>query len=100
MEPTVNFKQAIEKLRAARGFTANLIPDAIVEEILRLARMAQSGYNLQPWRFIVVRGQENRNKLKACAFNQRQVGEVPVVLICCGDRRVCEPDYINSMYSL
>lgn len=100
MEPSVNLKQAIEKRRSARAFRPDVIPDAIVEEILRLATMAPSGYNLQPWRFIVVREQENRNKLKACAFNQRQVGEAPVVLICCGDRRVCEPDYINSIISL
>ncbi|HEY9597911.1 MAG TPA: nitroreductase family protein, partial [Cyanophyceae cyanobacterium] len=37
---------------------------------------------------------------KACAFNQRQVGEAPVVLICCGDRRVATPEYIESVIQL
>lgn len=100
MEPSVNLKQAIEKRRSARAFRPDPIPNAIVEEVLRLATMAPSGYNLQPWRFVVVREQENKDKLKACAFNQRQVGEAPVVLICCGDRRVSELDYINSVISL
>lgn len=100
MEPSVNLKQAIEKRRSARAFRPDLIPNAIVEEILRLATMAPSGYNLQPWRFIVVREQKNKDKLKACAFNQRQVGEAPVVLICCGDRLVSESDYVNSVISL
>lgn len=100
MEPSVNLKQAIEKRRSARAFTPDPIPNAIVEEILRLATMAPSGYNLQPWRFVVVREQENKDKLRACALDQRQVGEAAVVLICCGDRRVSEPDYVNSVISL
>jgi nitroreductase len=48
----------------------------------------------------VVREPENKEKLKACAFNQQQVGEAPLVLICCGDRRVAESDYIESVIKL
>lgn len=100
MHPTVGLKEALSQRRAARAFRSDPIPDAILEEILRLGVRAPSGYNLQPWRFIVVREQENREKLKACAFNQRQVGEAPVVLICCGDRQVGSPDYIEAVIEL
>jgi len=100
MKPSIGVKEAIEQRRAARAFRPDVIPQVILEEILRLGLYAPSGFNLQPWRFIVVRDRENKEKLKACAFNQRQVTEAPVVLICCGDRRVLDPDYIESVISL
>jgi nitroreductase len=100
MHSTLGLKDSIEQRRAARAFKSDAIPEAILGEILRLGMRSPSGYNLQPWRFIVVREQENKEKLKACAFNQRQVGEAPVVLICCGDRRVRNSDYIESVIQM
>jgi nitroreductase len=100
MHPTVGLKDAIEQRRAARAFLSDPIPDVTLGEILRLGVQSPSGYNLQPWRFVVVRSPENKEKLKACAFNQRQVGEAPVVLICCGDRRVGQSDYIESVIQI
>jgi nitroreductase len=100
MHSTLGLKESIEQRRAARAFRGDPIPEAILGEILRLGVRSPSGYNLQPWRFVVVREQENKEKLKACAFNQRQVGEAPVVLICCGDRRVGDSDYIESVIQM
>ena len=100
MQPSINVKIAIEDRRAARSFRPDTITPAILGEIFRLGLRSPSGYNLQPWRFIVLREQESKEKLKACAFNQRQIGEAPVVLICCGDRSVTQPEYIESVIQL
>lgn len=100
MQPSIGLKESIEQRRAARSFRPDTIPQVILAEILRLSMRSPSGYNLQPWRFIVLRQQQSKEKLKACAFNQRQVGEAPVVLICCGDRRVSHPEYIESVIEL
>ncbi|MEQ8972188.1 MAG: nitroreductase family protein [Coleofasciculus sp. C1-SOL-03] len=100
LQPTLNVQAAIEQRRAARSFRPDAIPEAILAEIFRLGVRSPSGYNLQPWRFVVVREAANREKLKACAFNQRQVGEAPVVLICCGDRRINQKEYIESVIQL
>lgn len=100
MHPYIGLVEAIKQRRAARSFSSDRIPEAILQEILELAIQAPSGFNLQPWRFIVVREQENKDKLQACAFNQRQVGEAPVVLICCGDRRATHMENILSVIHL
>jgi nitroreductase len=100
MEPSINFKYAVEQRRAVRAFQPALIPKVIFAEILRLGMRSPSGFNLQPWRFIILQSPESKKKLKACAFNQRQVTEAPVVLICCSDRRVVEPEYIESVIQL
>ena len=100
LQPSTGVKEAIEHRRSARAFRNDPIPEVILAEILRLGMRSPSGFNLQPWRFVVVRNQENKEKLKACAFNQRQVSDAPVVLICCGDRRINTSDYIESVIQL
>jgi nitroreductase len=71
-----------------RRATVQFKPDPVAEEhlndILRLASQAPSGYNLQPWRFIVVRDEENRKRLQKVAMNQAKVAQAPVVVIAIG----------------
>ncbi len=60
------------------------MPDETLKAILHLATLAPSGYNLQPWRFVVVRSARNRERLKSCAYGQPKVAEAPVVVIVLG----------------
>jgi len=100
MNSVMDLQQAINERRAARAFTSEPISDVTLEAILRLGTQAPSGFNLQPWRFIVVRNPDNKAKLQECAFNQRQVGEAPVVLICCGDRAALNSENIEAVIRL
>jgi nitroreductase len=100
IHPSTGLKEAIEQRRAARAFRPDPIPQVILENMFQLGLRAPSGFNLQPWRFVVVQEQQNRDKLKACAFNQRQVGEAPVVLICCGDRNSAAMENIEAVIGL
>ena len=52
--------QAIEKRRSIRRFKADSLPKESVEAILEAARLAPSGKNRQPWRFVVVQGEERK----------------------------------------
>ena len=70
--------------RATIHFTSDPVPDEYLDAILLLAAQAPSGYNLQPWRFLVVREEENRKRLQKVAFNQPKVAQAPVVIICLG----------------
>jgi len=56
-----------------------------LEQILQAGLEAPSSYNLQPWRFVVVRDQEQRRKLRIAAMNQQKVEDAPVVIAACGD---------------
>jgi nitroreductase len=60
------------------------VPDEFLDAILSFGAQAPSGYNLQPWRFIVVRDEENRRRLRRAAMNQAKVAEAPVVIIAVG----------------
>ncbi|MGH7951904.1 MAG: nitroreductase family protein [Limisphaerales bacterium] len=79
--PLKPITQALLDRRATSHFKSDPVPDKYLNAILRFAGQAPSGYNLQPWRFVVVRQQENRLRLKKTAMNQEKVGEAPVVVI-------------------
>lgn len=76
---------AVVRRRATPSFKTEPVPPDVLRELLELATMAPSGYNLQPWRFLVLRDTASRLKLKAAAYNQPKIGEAPVVIVACGD---------------
>ncbi len=77
--------EAITRRRATRKFDASRpLPDELLKRILSLATHAPSGFNLQPWRFLVVRSAASRRSLRACAYNQPKVEEAPVVVVVLG----------------
>jgi nitroreductase len=82
--PLKPITEVLLERRATNQFTDEEVPTEYLEAILRLAAQAPSGYNLQPWRFIVVRDAANRKRLQAAAFNQPKVGQAPVVVIAVG----------------
>src|SRR6266550_8849413 len=77
--------ELVRTRRATDAFTSEPMPREELEQILRAGLEAPSSYNLQPWRFIVVRDMEQRRKLRAAAMNQEQVEQAPVVIVACGD---------------
>ena len=82
--PLKTIIQVLLDRRATSHFKPETVPEEALEAILRFGTQAPSGYNLQPWRFIVVRDEENRKRLQKVAFNQPKVAEAPVVIIAIG----------------
>jgi nitroreductase len=83
MEKTLS--RAIAERRASPSFDGSLIPDADLQKILQAGLHSPSGYNLQPWRFIVVRSPEQKKKLRAASYNQAKVEEASAMIVACGD---------------
>jgi nitroreductase len=78
--------QAIRDRRATPSFDGVPIPASDMRQILDAGLHAPSGYNMQPWRFIVVQGEEQKRKLRAASYNQAKVEEASAVIVACGDR--------------
>jgi nitroreductase len=83
-EPLKPITQVLLERRATNHFTDEEVPEEYLNAILNFGGQAPSGYNLQPWRFIVVRDAENRKRMQKVAYNQPKVAEAPVVVICFG----------------
>lgn len=81
-----SLSDVIEQRRATPSFDGSPIPDADLKKILEAGLKMPSGYNLQPWRFVVVRTPEQRRRLRAASFNQAKVEEASAVIVACGDK--------------
>src|SRR4030095_1127968 len=57
MKPITDVHALFRYQRAIRNFTAEEVPDALVDRVLTAAIHAPSGSNTQPWHFIVIRDQ-------------------------------------------
>lgn len=77
--------EAIRKRRSIRKFKVSEIREQEIEKLLEAARLAPSGSNVQPWRFIIVRDKQLKGLLREACFNQEFVEEASVVFVCCGD---------------
>jgi nitroreductase len=85
-QPLKPITQVLLDRRATPHFTGDSVPDDFLQAILTFGGQAPTGYNLQPWRFIVVRDAENRRRLQAAADGQSKVAEAPVIIIAIGLR--------------
>jgi len=77
--------QAILERRATPSFDGTPIPEEDLRQILDAGLHAPSGYNMQPWRFIVVQSPEQKKRLRAASYNQGKVEEASAVIVACGD---------------
>ena len=69
-EPPLAVVDAIRHSRTTRRFDpGRTIPNDVLRQILNLATFAPSSFNLQPWRFLLVRNPRNRETLRerACS---------------------------------
>lgn len=55
--------EVIKTRRSIRQYTRDSISEEYINKILEAGRWAPSASNTQPWRFIILRSQEVRNKL-------------------------------------
>ncbi len=81
-----SLSEVIEQRRATPSFDGAPIPDEDLKKILEAGLNMPSGYNLQPWRFVVVRTREGLRKLRAASYNQAKVEEASAVIVACGDK--------------
>jgi len=81
----MDVRTAIADRRSIRQYKKTPVSDELLNELLEAARLAPSGTNHQPWRFVIVRDQAVKQSIQAAAFNQKHISEVPVLLVCCAD---------------
>ncbi len=83
--------QSIKERRSINFFQPDeKITEDKLRELLEIANLAPSSFNLQPWRIIAVQNPEKKKILRKCAFNQAKVEEASVVLIMIADPKGVE----------
>lgn len=70
--------------RSVRKYKPDAIPEDVLFRVLEAARLAPSGKNLQPWKFIVVKDPVLKVKLAEASIHQYFMAQAPVVIAACG----------------
>ena len=79
----MEFIDVLHSRRSIRKFKRTPVADELIKELLEAARLAPSGTNLQPWRFVVIKSEEKRRALLGHTVSF--VTKAPVVIACCVD---------------
>lgn len=74
-----NVYQLIKRRRSVRRFSTDPVADSVLVRLLEAAHQAPSAHNRQPWRFVVLREQKQRERLVFAmdsAFEEEQAEEI------------------------
>ena len=69
-----SFLDLVKNRRTVRRFRPDPIPDEYVDKIIEAARWAPSGYNSQPWEFIVIKDKQLKDEVFKIIARQRPAG--------------------------
>ncbi len=84
-------KEAIRARRAVKHFDPeHQMTEEEITELLSLAVLSPTAFNIQNWRFVVVRDNELRQKIRAVAWNQEQVTDTSLFIVLCADLKAWE----------
>lgn len=78
--------EAIETRRSVKHYDPNhRLTDAEIARLITLAKLAPSSFNMQNYRFVLVRDAELRKEIRAVAWDRAQVTDASLLVILCAD---------------
>ena len=82
------FTQLVHARRSIRKFSAEKIPDSIVESCLDLALLAPNSSNLQTWEFYRLKNEKIKERVAYACFSQPAAATASELIVC-----VARPDH-------
>jgi nitroreductase len=87
----MNTIDAIHARRSVKHYDANhQFTDTEINELLSLAVLSPTAFNIQNWRFVVVKDQALRSKIRTAAWEQAQVTDASLFIVLCADLKSWE----------
>ena len=77
-------KKIIEERTSVSKYNEYEMSNETIEELVRLASLSPSAYNLQNWHFIAVQSNDAKRRLQQAAYGQPQVAEASVTFVVIG----------------
>ena len=71
--------KTIAKRRSIRKYTAEEVPQELIEKVLQAGMLAPSSKNSQPWKFIVVRGKAKEEMAKVMRRGMDRERQTPLM---------------------
>lgn len=92
----MNTLEAIETRRSVKHYDPNhKMSDEEVKKLLTLATLSPTAFNLQNWRFVVVKDEGLRKQIRKAAWDQAQVTDASLLVVLCADLKAWEKEPIR-----
>jgi nitroreductase len=89
----MNTTEAIQKRRSIRHYDpAFKISEKDIRELIALAMLSATSYNIQHWKFVVITDPKLREAIRAASFDQSQVTDASSLILVCTDIKAWEKD--------
>ena len=86
LNPIMNTFDAIKERRSVKHYDPNHeFSDEEIEQLMSLAVLSPTSFNMQNWRFVIIKNPEIRKKVRSVAWDQAQVTDSSLFLIICAD---------------
>jgi len=85
----------IERRRSIRKYINKPVEDEKIIKLIESARLAPSGSNTQPWRFIIIKSEVTKQKLAKASANQHWMLTAPLFIVCIADIRCRIPENVD-----
>jgi nitroreductase len=77
---------AIKERRAVKHYDTNhKLTDDEINQLMSLAILSPTSFNMQNWRFVIIKDIETRKQIRAAAWDQAQVTDASLLIVICAD---------------
>lgn len=89
----MNVSHAIESRRAVKTFDpSHRMSEAEIEQLMALAMLSPTAFNIQNWRFVLPRDTALRRQIRAAAWDQAQVTDASLLVVLTADLKAWEKE--------
>ncbi len=89
----MNTLDAIQARRAVKHYDPNhRMTEAEIKQLMSLAVLSPTAFNIQNWRFVLVRDPELRRQVRAAAWDQAQVTDASLLVVLCANQSAWRQD--------
>ncbi len=89
----MNTLDAISQRRSVKHYDPNHeMSDEQIKELISLAMLSPTAFNIQHWRFVVVKDKAQREAIRAVAWDQAQVTDASMLIVMCADKQAWAKD--------
>lgn len=80
----MDFLELTRKRFSARSYKSDAVEQEKLDYIMECARLAPSAVNYQPWHFLLIKSEVQRQKMQQC-YNREWFAGAPVYIVVCVD---------------
>lgn len=92
-ETSMDVRTAIETRRAIKQFDpGHAMTEQEIDALMSLALLSPTAFNIQHWRFVLVRNPELREAIRAVSWMQPQITEASLLVVICADVNAWEKE--------